>query len=67
MDDPSFEKQRFLREAVFGIKNIVVKSLKTDWCDNKVEIGLTDGEDTLFINVDLDDARLVRKGNTDAA
>jgi len=67
MDEPSIEKQQFLRGAVFGLKNVIVKSLKTNWSDHKIEIGLTDGKRILVLKVDLDDAQFVREDSIDAA
>jgi hypothetical protein len=58
-DEESMQKQRFLTEAVFGLKNLHVKSLKTDWEINRVELGLSDGERNLVIKVNLEDAQFV--------
>jgi hypothetical protein len=60
-------KRLWLLEAVFGSKNVIIKSLKTDWGDDEFEIGLTDGESTLLVKVDFNNARFASKGSTDAA
>lgn len=66
-NERSIEKQQFLYEAVFGLKNVFLTSIKTEWDINKYEIGLSDGKRTLMLKVDFNDAWFAREENTDVA
>lgn len=67
MNERSTERRQFLQEAVFGLKNVVVQSLRTDWETDRIELGLTDGQRTLLLSVDLNDARFAEEADADAA